>query len=362
MNFDLTEEQELFRATAERYAAPLDSAARRGLREAPGGFPRERWRELAELGLIALAAGEEAGGIGGSITDLAVVAEALGKGISAAPWLENGVLPALLLASGGERERLAGVLDGTVMVAAALFERGQRYELAPRATRAMPESQASRLDGEKTLVLGGALADELLVLADCDGTAGWFALPADARGVHSRAYTIVDGSIATEVQFNAARVPADARLALDAAAFAEIVAKVRVIAAAEMVGLADRLLEETIAYTRQREQFGVSLSSFQALQHRMVECYAALEQARSMLWRTVLAAESGDARWRHQASGAKAFIAENALQVGREAIQMHGGMGITDELAVGHAFKRVLLLEKLFGGRAEGLVHYAEAA
>lgn len=362
MNFDLSDDQAMFRATAERFAAPIDGEARRRLRAVPGGYSRERWRELAELGLIALTADESMGGMGGTRVDLAVVAEALGSAVAPDPWLENGVLPALLLGEARAETQLSYVLNSNCFVAVAMAERAQRYRLDPRATRATRDGDGFRLTGEKTLVLGGELADLLLVSADLEGTPAWFAIPANAEGLRARSYRIVDGSCATELALTNVRLASDARLDISGHALQLIVAEVRLLAAAEMLGLGQRLLDDTLAYVRQREQFGVPLSSFQALQHRLVDCYVALEQARSMLWRTALDHEADRAAWVPRADGAKSYIADNVMLIAREAVQMHGGMGVTEELAVGHALKRLLLLEQLFGDRSEGLAHYAEAA
>lgn len=360
MNFDLSSDQELFRATVERFVAPVDGEARRRLRRMDAGYNRVRWRELAELGLIALAAPEACGGMGGSLVDLAVIAEALGRGIAPDPWLENGVLPALLLTAAGNEATLAGVLDGSVVAAFAFAERGQRYNLAARAVTAEGQDGDYRLSGEKTFVPGGPLADLYLVTADVCGEQAMFVVPADASGLEVRSYAVVDGSLAAELHLRGVRVEAALRIA--PGAFAAAIAEARLLAGAEMVGLAQRLLDDTLDYVKQREQFGVAIGSFQALQHRLVECYSALEQSRSMLLRVALADRSDGARWAAQAAGAKAYLAENALRIGREAVQMHGGMGVTDELSIGHAFKRVLLLERLLGGRAEDLAHYAKAA
>ncbi len=362
MNFDLSEDQEMFRATAERFAARIDVAARRALRGGPARYDRARWTELAELGLIAVATPDTLGGIGGSVVDLTVIAEALGNGNVVDPWLENGILPALLLASAGDERTLAGVLDGSVFAAFAFAERAQRYNLDPHVTVGERHGDAYRVSGEKTFVPGGAAADVLIVSAALEGVPAYFRIPVASPGVSLRGYTAVDGSAAAEVRLHGVELDGNARLALDRAGLDDVVATIRLLAAAEMVGLAQRLLDETLAYAKQREQFGVPIGSFQALQHRLVDCYAALEQSRSMLLRVALSDRADTRRWAAQAAGAKAYIAENALQIGREAIQMHGGMGITDELAIGHAFKRILLLEKLFGGRVDDLALYAEAA
>ena len=360
MNFDLSEEQEMFVSSVERFAAPVDVEARRKLRLSPTGYDRARWQQLAEMGLIALAAGEDAGGMGGSAVDLALVAEAIGKANAPDPWLEHGVLPVLLLEHGGAADALDGVLAGETIATLAWTERGQRYSLNPKGMKAESTAEGFVLSGEKTMVIGALIADLFIVTADLGGEAACFLVPRDAPGLEVRAYRMADGSIAGEVKLT--RTPASAKLALDAAGLDAIAAEVRLLAAAEMVGLGQRLLDETLAYVKEREQFGVAIGSFQALQHRLVDCYAREEQARSMLYRAALTDRADAAKWQRAAAGAKAFIGENVDAIAREAVQMHGGMGITDELAVGHALKRVLLLARLFGDVDTVLAEYALAA
>lgn len=355
MNFDLSEEQELFRSTVERFTAPLDVEARRKLRQHEGGYDLARWRQLAEIGLIALAASEEAGGMGGSPLDLALVAEAIGRGNAPDPWLENGVLPARLLAAGGASDALEAVLSGTSFATFAWAERSQRYSLEAKQTRV----EGGAITGEKTFVLGAALADTFIVSArDGDATA-LYLVPRDAEGLEVRAYRLADGSMAGEQRL--IRVKGE-KLDISTDSLIQIVAEARLLAAAELVGLGQRLLDDTLRYVKEREQFGVPIGSFQALQHRLVDCYARIEQARSMLYRAALADNSDVASWQRNVAGAKAYITENVDHVAREAVQLHGGMGITDELAIGHAMKRVLLLSKLFGDVDTNLVEYAVAA
>ncbi|MFN3863148.1 MAG: acyl-CoA dehydrogenase family protein [Erythrobacter sp.] len=360
MNFDLSEEQQMFVTSVERFAAPIDVEARRKLRRSPAGYDRARWRSLAELGLIALAAGEDAGGMGGSAVDLALVAEAIGKANAPDPWLELGVLPVRLLERGGAGDVLAGVLTGETIATLACTERSQRYSLRPKGMKAQGAGGSFTLSGDKTMVMGALLADLFIVTADLGGETACFLVPKDAPGLELRAYRLVDGSIAGELKLT--RTPAARKLALDAAALAAIIADIRLLAAAEMVGLGQRLLDDTLAYVKEREQFGVAIGSFQALQHRLVDCYAREEQSRSMLYRAALTERGDAARWQRAAAGAKAYIGENVDAIAREAVQMHGGMGITDELAIGHALKRVLLLARLFGDVDTVLAEYALAA
>jgi alkylation response protein AidB-like acyl-CoA dehydrogenase len=360
MNFDLSEEQQMFVASVERFAAPVDVEARRRLRLSPTGYDRARWQQLAELGLIALAAGEDAGGMGGSAVDLALVSEAIGKANAPDPLLEHGILPALLLERGGATDALEGVLAGETIATLAWTERGQRYSLKPKGMKAEGADGSFTLTGEKTMVMGALIADLFIITADMGGETACFLVPKDAPGLEVRAYRLADGSIAGEIKLT--RAPATTKLALDAAGLAAIAAEMRLYAAAEMVGLGQRLLDDTLTYVKEREQFGVAIGSFQALQHRLVDCYAREEQARSMLYRAALTDRADAAKWQRAAAGAKAFIGENVDAIAREAVQMHGGMGITDELAIGHALKRVLVLARLFGDVDTVLAEYALAA
>ncbi len=359
MNFDLSEEQEMFCTSVERFAAPIDVEARRKLRLSPTGYDRDRWSQLAELGLIALAAPEDAGGMGGSAVDLALIGEAIGKANSPDPWLEHGVLPTLLLASADPLEK---VLSGEAIVSLAWAERSQRYNLTPANVTAQREGDGFVLSGEKTFVMGALLTDMFVVTALLDGETACFLIPRDSHGVEVRAYRLADGSIAGELKLTRASVSTASQINLDMPALELIIGDARLYASAEMVGLGQRLLDDTLAYVKEREQFGVAIGSFQALQHRMVECYAKIEQCRSMLYRAALTDRSDAAAWQRATAGAKAFIGENVDAIAREAVQMHGGMGITDELAIGHAMKRVMVLARLFGDVDTALGEYSVAA
>jgi alkylation response protein AidB-like acyl-CoA dehydrogenase len=350
----------MFVTSVERFAAHIDVEARRRLRLSPTGYDRARWQSLAEMGLISLAAGLDAGGMGGSAVDVALVLEAIGKANAPDPLLELGILPALLLERGGADDVLEGVLSGETIATLASTERGQRYSLKAKGVKADAAGDRFTLSGEKTMVLGALLADLFIVTAEEGGDTACFLVPRDAEGLEVRAYRLADGSIAGEIRLT--RTPASARLPLDYAGLLAVAADMRLHAAAEMVGLGQRLLDDTLAYVKEREQFGVAIGSFQALQHRLVDCYARQEQARSMLYRAALTDRADPGRWRRAAAGAKGFIGENIDVIAREAVQMHGGMGITDELAIGHAMKRVLLLARLFGDLDTVLAEYALAA
>jgi alkylation response protein AidB-like acyl-CoA dehydrogenase len=353
MNFDLDEDQQLTRDMIGRFLGSVDIAARHAMRKAEGGYSRARWQEISDLGLLALAAPEAMGGIGGTIVDLALVAEALGKGIAIDPWLENGVLPIRLAATAGDAALVADLITGAQLAAVAFAEPARRYQTEAVGTKA----EGNQIAGSKTFVLGAPLADTLLVTVAGNKLAK---VAKGAAGVVRQDYPVIDGSNGATVDLH--RTPADI-LDLPEAKFQRVIGDIRMLAAAEMLGLAQTMFDDTLAYVGERQQFGAAIGSFQALQHRLVECYAALEQARSMVLRTaMLDPTTDDKNWPRITAGAKAFVGEAATKIGLEAVQMHGGMGQTDELAIGHALKRVMLLDKLFGDQDHCLRSFARAA
>ncbi len=353
MNFDLDEDQQLTRDMIGRFLGPVDIAARHAMRKAEHGYPRIRWQQIADLGLLALAAPEAMGGIGGTMVDLALVAEALGKDIAIDPWPENGVLPIRLAATAGDTALVADLVTGVQFAAVAFAEPARRYETEAVSAKA----ESGHVTGTKTFVLGAPLADTLLVTVTGNKLAK---IAKGAAGVIRQDYSVIDGSNAATIDLH--RAPADL-FDLPEAKFERVIGDIRLLAAAEMLGLGQRMFDDTLAYAGERQQFGAAIGSFQALQHRLVECYAALEQARSMVLRTaMLDPTTDDATWSRIAAGAKAFVGEAATRIGLEAVQMHGGMGQTDELAIGHALKRVMLLDKLFGDQDHCLRRFARAA
>lgn len=355
MNFDYDESQLLFRASVERFLESSDIAARKAQRAHPGGIDRTRWQTMADLGLAAMALGEDRGGLGSSLLDLVAVGESFGQRISSDNWLENAVLPLLLAGSGLAEAHplIAALASGETIAALALFEPEGRHVTIPRSTTAKTSAQGYLLSGDKSFVLGGMAADWLLVSTLSDSGPALFLIAADAPGVFRKGYRVIDGNEAAEIALRQCHVPAEARLALDWDAVEHALTTARLIAAAEMTGLAQRLFDDTLGYVRQREQFGQPIGRFQAIQHRMVEAYALVDQAKSALIAAVTSGRADDI------AGMKAIVAECALGIGREAVQLHGGMGTTDELEIGHAHKRVLLLSQWLGDPASGLDAYA---
>lgn len=345
MNFDLDENQLQFKDTVGRFCQSVDTARRTEIRRLPGGFDRGRWLELAEMGMIGLAAAEADGGLGGSMLDCAVVAQELGQRLTVEPWLECAFLPAKLLAG---TPHSGALIDGSTLATLAFAETGGRYSLDANAVTV----QGGRLSGEKIFVLSGAVADLFIVTARVDGATQMFAVPRGADGLMVKPYPVADGSVAAVVTFHGVAVGApiggmaQLMVAIDAT---------RLIAAAEMAGVARRVFDETLEYVKTREQFGQPIGRFQVIQHRLVDAYAKCEQIQSAIYRAMLITDT-------PAEAVKAHVAEEALWVAQQAVQLHGGMGMTDELCIGHGLKRILLLSRLFGDPASGIAALARTS
>lgn len=362
MNFDLSETQELFRSTTERFARTIDVAAREKIRALDGGYDQSRWTELAELGLLAIAASEEQGGLDGKVGDLSFIAETFGLNNAVDPWLENGALPIRLLSKANKMDTLELALDGSQILALAFAETNSRYDLFPTNTVATNTSGTYTLSGEKQFVMGGSIADTLLVTANQDGEFRTFAIPSNSEGLLLRHYRLADGSQASAVQLNQVEVPAAGLLDLSFEEFQSVITEMSVLCCAEMLGLSQLMLNDTLAYVKQREQFDVPIGSFQVIQHGLVDCYSQVEQMRSMLYRTLLLETDSYNEWHANVMGAKAFISEGANLIARTAVQYHGAMGVTDEVSIGHAMKRTIILARLFGDISENLKQYVDVA
>lgn len=362
MNFELSEDQALLKAAVERFVADAyggDLAARRAARATPAGFSAGNWARLADTGVLALPVSVAHGGLGSGGIETMVVMEALGRGLVAEPVFEAWIA-AMLLEGAGRGGEVAPLIAGTKLVVLAHAERAARYNLHHVEAIARPSRGGVTISGIKIAVLAGGAADMLIVSARESGAAdgpgaGFWLVPADAPGVDARAYRLADGSVAAEISLRDVWVPAAAWLGGAADLLPPVVARARLAAAAEMLGLMTLLFDTTLAYVKTRRQFGQPLGAFQVIQHRMTDAYVLVEQARSQVMRAALADSAGLAR---AAAGAKAFVGEAALNVAHTAVQMHGGMGITDELAIGHALKRIRVLALTFGDGGAALDAY----
>lgn len=365
MDFDLSSEQSMLAETANRWARDRYSALAQYQQAArqPGGFPPAQWAELGELGLLGLPWSEDEGGIGGGAVETMVVAEAFGGTLMPAPWLASVILAGGVLraaASPGQRAALApGLIDGSTRLALAHGERQARYDLADVATTARRQGEGWVLDGAKTAVWSGGGASHFLVSARIQGARrdphglSLFWLPADAPGLSVREGATHDGGRDAELLLDGVTLEADACIGAPGEAFTAIEQGFDVAVAAlcsDAVGAMAALHEMTLDYLRTRKQFGVAIGSFQSLQHAAVDMLTALEQSRSMSYYAAMMASCADAGERAAAiSAAKVQINRAARQIGEQAVQLHGGIGMTEEYLGAHYFRHLALLEFRLG-------------
>ena len=377
MDFDLTEEQTLLRASIDRMfdAAYADAAQRKTWQAEPGGWNAEIWARYGELGLLGLGFAEADGGFGGGPVETMLVMEAIGRTLALEPYLATVVLGGGFLRFGGTAAQRAALVpriaDGTLRLAFAHTERQARYDLADVATSARRDGGGFVLDGAKSVVLHGDSAGMLVVSARLSGARrardgiGLFLVPADAPGVSRQGYATQDGLRAAEVRLADVRLPADAAIGdpADGLALIERVVDGAIAAvAAEAVGAMQALQQMTVAYLKTRQQFGTTIGSFQALQHHAADMLVALEQARSMAMYAAMLAEAPDDSERRTAMAAvKVQINESARQIGEAAIQLHGGIAMTQEYQAGHYFRRLTMIGSLFGDTAHHLRALADA-
>jgi pimeloyl-CoA dehydrogenase small subunit len=362
MDFELSEEQRLLKDSVERLTAQrYDFEARRKYMKEGDGWSRALWQQYVDLGLTALPFAEEHGGIGGGPVETMIVMETFGRALALEPYFASIVLGGSFVRLGGSDAMKADVLPkvaaGESLLAFAHIERQARYDLADVTTTARKDGAGYVLDGAKSLAVHGDCADKIVVSARVSGGQrdqngiGLFLV--DAKDVTRRGYPTMDGLRAAEVTLQNVKVGADAVIGEPGNAFPliEQVSHIAIAAlAAEAVGSMSAMQEITVDYLKQRKQFGVPIGSFQALQHRAGEMLIALEQARSMaMLATMMAGEENAAERRKAISAAKVQIGRSARIVGQGAIQLHGGIGMTMEYKVGHYFKRVTMIDTLFG-------------
>jgi alkylation response protein AidB-like acyl-CoA dehydrogenase len=377
MDFSLSDTQRMLAETTDRLVRErYGFEERKKIIASPDGFSRPLWATFAELGLTGLGIDEDHGGLGGTVSDLAVVAETFGRALVVEPFLPTVVLGAGILGLAGsdtqQAELLPKVAAGELFLALAHGEPKSRYTLSHVATRAEADGADHLLTGAKAVVLGGDAADYFLVSARTDGATSdphgisLFLVPKDAPGLTIRAYLNIDGTRAAELGLDRVRVPATARIGQIGHGMPIVGHAVdRAIAylCAEAVGAMQALNALTLDYLKTRTQFGVPIGSFQVLQHRMVDMEVALEQARSM---AILAADRADDPDPHERaraiSAAKVQIGRSGRLIGQSSVQMHGGIGITDEYAGGHYFKRLTLIDRTFGDADHHLARFAAAS
>ncbi len=364
MDFNFTEEQQLLADTVRRFVREHYSfESRREILKSKDGWSRELWQQLAGLGLTALNVPEEHGGLGAGPIDTLLVMNALGEGLVLEPYLSAAVIAPALLSRIDDAKAAADLLPsvaaGERIVIVAHQEPKTRGEINHVATRAEKSGDSYVLDGHKSVVMNGGAADELLISArtggktdDRDGISLFRVAPA-ASGLKLKSYRTIDEQQAADIELTKVKVPATALVGVEGRAFAAIEAAHDLALSAicaEAVGIMKAVNTATLEYTKNRKQFGQPIAKFQVLQHRMADMFLNAEQATSMSYLAAIKCIEPDARERRRAlSAAKVAVGQAGRFVGQQAIQLHGGMGMTDELIVSHYFKRLTAIDLTFG-------------
>jgi len=369
MDFNFTSEQLQFADALKRWVArDYSFETRRAIIESASGTSEAAWATLAELGMTALPVPEESGGFNGSAVDMFVVMQELGRGLVVEPYFATVLGAEFLRLAGGQGALLEQVAGGALTLACALGERQSRHDMFDIATRAAASADGWRIDGEKKVVLHGAQAGMLVVSArssgDQRGQAGvsLFVLAADTPGITITDYRTLDGQRAADVRFENVLAPRASLLGTEGGGGEILDAALDYgagLLCAEALGAMEAIFEATLEYLKTRQQFGAPIGKFQALQHRMADMYIHLEQARSMALLAAVRLASGDAAERRRAvSAAKYRINQAARFVGQQAVQLHGGMGVTDELPAAHYFKRLATIELSLGDADHHLARF----
>ncbi len=376
MDFSFSEEQTLLRNSVQSFLRDkYDFETRRKISASAEGWSQDLWRQFAELGLLAAPFSEELGGLGGSAIETMIVMEEFGRNLVVEPFLETVVLAGGFLRQAGTPEQceahIPGIIGGETIWAFAYAEPQGRYNLADLTTTAKADGDDYIINGYKCVVLAAPWADKLVVSVrtsggqrDAEGVS-LFIVDKSADGVSTRDYPTVDGRRASEITFENVRVGADAVIGEIGKALPviELVTDQAIAAlSAEAIGGMKELNDATVEYCKTRKQFGVPIGKFQVLQHRMVDMFMAYEQSVSMTYMVALKLEENSAERRKAASGAKVQIGKAGRYVGQQAVQLHGGMGMTDELNVGHYFKRLTMIDTQFGNVDHHLARYSQTA
>ncbi len=376
MDFNLNDEQRQLRDTLARFlAARYDFDARQKILRSEEGWSPAIWKALAEdLGILGAALPEEVGGFGGGPVDTMVIMEELGRALVVEPYFETVVIGAALLRLAGgaaTEERIGAVIEGRTITAFAWAEPDSRFDPALCATRAVRDGEGWRLDGRKAVVIAAPYATHLIVTARTSGGPGshnglsLLLVERGAAGLSMTDYTTVDGRRASEVVLEGVRVGADALLGEEGHALPhveQVLDEARAALCAEALGVLSELQRRTLEFVKERKQFGVAIGQFQVLQHRLVDMFMEVEQARSMTMMATLKL-SEDPRERSRAvSAAKAYIGKACRFVGQNAVQTHGGIGLTEELALSHYFKRAAMIESQLGSVDYHLARYEALA
>ncbi len=374
MDFSISEEQSMLANSISKFMEnDYDFERRQKIAESDNGYSPELWQTFAELGWTAVPFAEDDGGLGGGPVELMLMMEQFGRGLLVEPYLANVVLAGGILrrsADVGQKSQwLAPLIEGNLQAALAFAEPQGRFNIADIKTTAKGNGKGFVLNGTKTCVLNGGNAEIIIIPARTSGeqTAEdgitLFAIPADSASIERRAYQTVDAQQAADITLTDVKVEAGAVLGKIGDGFKtlqDVVDEATLAVCAEAVGIMRTMHEKTVEYSKNRVQFGVPIGSFQALQHRMVESLMACEQSQSLLmWAVML--NTADSEEKQQAISAMKYqIGTAGIDVARDAVQIHGGMGVTWELDISHYFKRMTAIDLLFGNADYHLDRYLQ--
>ena len=386
MDFELNEEQQLLADSVRKYlTSAYDFEARKKVIASPAGSSQPAWTMLSEMGLTAIPFATSAGGFGGGAVDMMAAMEAFGESLVVEPLLDHIALATRLVARVGTQAQqakvLPGLLDGSRKATFAYLERGRRYALDAATTTAIKSATGWTLNGEKIVVMGAPLADVFVVSAKTASGTGLFLVDSKVPGLRVNGYRTVDGQRAGDVTFSNLVLDANAMMgtglsneANELDAIEEAIDFATALLCSDAVGAMKYACDATLEYLKTRKQFGAPIGAFQALQHRMVDMFMAAEQSRSMAMMVAckvdaaassgeLARDAATVNARKKAvSSAKVFIADSARLVSQESVQLHGGMGMTEEMKVSHTFRRLTVLAQRFGDADHHLARYARCS
>ena len=372
MDFTFNEEQTLIQDQVDQFVQKeYDWETRQSLSNSDLGFGEDNWKKFAELGWLGISVSEESGGFGGSAIESMLIMEAFGKGLVVEPFLETMIMSGGILDNHGSDQQKSSILEpaiaGEMQLALAYAEPQSRFNLSDVVTEAKEEGENFILNGYKSVVMNGPSADKIIVSARTSGSQmeeegiSLFIVDAASEGLNRTNYKTVDGKRASDITIENLSVPKENIIGqinsgfkiLDSAIDTAILA-----ISAEAVGAMEVLYKTTVEYTKTREQFGTAIGKFQVLQHRMVDMFMEYEQCKSLLYMATMKHEEGSADAKKAISGLKYQVGKAGKFIGQQAVQLHGGMGVTDELNVGHYFKRLTTVGTIFGNTDYHLKKY----
>ena len=363
MNFELSEEQKMIQQSVERFVQEnYDLPKRVEISSKDPGYSKEYWGSMAELGWLGLPFEEKDGGFGGNQIDTLVIMEQFGKGLVLEPFIANVVLGGGAIQIGGseelKKEMLPGLIEGSKQMTLAYAEQQSRFDLEDVATSARQEGDKFIINGQKSMVLNAESADHIVVVTRTSGGQvdeegiTLFLVDSNAKGIELQNFPTVDGLRASEITFDNVEVSSERMIGELGKGFdiLRVVSNNAILAVcAEAVGAMEILYKDTVEYTQQREQFDHPLSDFQVLQHRMVDMFMEYEQCKSLLFRATMETIQDPVLAQRTIHALKHLIGKSGIFVGENAVQLHGGMGVTEELRIGHFFKRLLVIDSQFG-------------